>query len=59
MSHLLKKHNIKVPDELENTVESLEHCHSAQFQGDINYDLSDRVKSFHNIYIIYLFHDIS
>ena len=29
MSQLLKKHNIKVPDELEKLVEFSKHCHSA------------------------------
>ena len=42
MSQLLEKHKIEVPDELEKPVDSLEHCHSAQFQGDITYDLSAR-----------------
>ena len=46
MSQLLEKHNIEVPDELEKPVDSSEHCHSAQLQGDINYALSTRVKSF-------------
>ena len=49
MSQLLEKHNIEVPDEVEKPVESSEHCHSAQFQGDINYALSARVKYFPNI----------
>ena len=44
MSQLLEKHKIEVPDELEKPVVSLEECHSVQFQGDITYDLSDRVK---------------
>ena len=44
MSQLLEKHNIEVPDELENPDESSEHCHSVQLQGDINYSLSSRVK---------------
>ena len=44
MSRLLEKHNIEVPSELEKHDDSSEHCHSAQFQGDINYDLSVRVK---------------
>ena len=43
-SQLLEKHNIKVPDELEKHVDFLEHCHSARFQGDINYSLSAIVK---------------
>ena len=52
MSHLLKKHNIEFSDELENTIESLEQCHNAQFQGGINYDLSASVKTFPHIYDI-------
>ena len=44
MSHLLEKHSIEVPYEPEKHVDSLEHCHSAQFQGDINYALSAIVK---------------
>ena len=44
MSHLLEKQNIKFRDELVYHVDSSEHCHSAQFQGDINYALSSRVK---------------
>ena len=36
MSQFLGKNNIKVPDELEKPAESLEHYHSAQFQGDID-----------------------
>ena len=44
MSHLLENHNIEVPDELENPDDSLEHGHSVQLQGDINYALSARVK---------------
>ena len=44
MSQLLEKHNIEVPDELEKPVDSSEHCHSAQFQGDIKYSLSSIVK---------------
>ena len=52
MSQLLKKHNIKVLDELEKPADSSEHCHSAQFQGDINYALSGGVKSFPQIYDI-------
>ena len=43
-SHLLEKHNIEVLVELEKAVDSSEHCHSVQFQGDINYALSSRVK---------------
>ena len=44
MSDLLDKHIIEVPDELEKSVGSSEHCHSAHFQGDIDYALSTRVK---------------
>ena len=44
ISHLLDKGSIEVPDELEKPAKSLEYCHSAQFQGDINYSLSSRVK---------------
>ena len=44
MSHLLENNNIKVLDLLEKPVESSKHCHSAQFQGDINYALIYRVK---------------
>ena len=44
MSWVLENQNIKVPDELEKSVESSEHCHSAQFQGDISYALSPKVK---------------
>ena len=44
MSHLLDKHNIEVPGELEKLVDSLEHYHNAQFQGDIKYALNDRIK---------------
>ena len=43
MSQLLEKHKIEVPDELEKPVDSLEQCHTAQFQGDITYALSERV----------------
>ena len=59
MSQLLKKHKIEVPDELEKPVDSSEQCHTTQFQGDINYDLSDRVISFYNVYDIYLIYNIS
>ena len=58
MSRLLEKHKIEVPDELEKPVDSSEHCHSAQFQGDITYALSSRVKSFSHVYDIYLFSNI-
>ena len=44
MSHLLEKHNIEFPDELEKPIDSSENCHSAHFQGDITYALSARVK---------------
>ena len=46
MSQLLDKHKIEVPDELEEPADSSEQCHTAQFQGDITYDLSARVLSF-------------
>ena len=49
MSQLLEKHKIEVLDELENHVDSLEHCHSAQLQGDITYALSSRVKPFSHV----------
>ena len=49
MSQLLEKHNIEVPDELEKHLDSSEHCHSAQFQGDINYVLSSIVKPFPHV----------
>ena len=49
MSQLLEKHNIEVPDELEKHVDSSEHCHSAQFQGDIKYALSSKVKLFSHV----------
>ena len=52
MSQLLEKHNIEVPDEIENPTESLEHYHSAQFQSDINFSLSARVKYSPQIYDI-------
>ena len=58
MSQLLEKHNIEVLDELENPIESSEHCHKAQFQGNINYALSARLKSFPHIYDIDSFFDI-
>ena len=59
MSQLLEKHNIEVPNELENPVDSSEHCHSVQFQGDIKYPLSSIVKSFPHISDIDLISDIS
>ena len=59
MSKLLEKHNIVVPDELENPVECSKHCHIEQFQGDINYGLSVKVKSVSHISDIYLLSDIS
>ena len=46
MSHLLEKHKIEVPEELEKLVDSSEQCQTAQFQGDITYYLSSRIKSF-------------
>ena len=59
MSHFLEKHKIEVPYELEKPADSSEHCHSAQFQGDINYALSARVKSFSHVSDIYLVSDLS
>ena len=59
MSSLLEKHKIEVPDELENPANSLEHCHSAQFQGDITYSLSAIVKSSTYVSNIDLVFDIS
>ena len=59
MSQLLEKHNIEVLDELEKSIESLEHSHIPQFQGDINYALSTKVKSFPHISNIDLISDIS
>ena len=59
MSQLLEKYNIEVPDELEKPANSSKHCHSAQFQGDINYALSARDKSFPHIYDIDLPYNIS
>ena len=44
MSQILENHNIEVPNELEKTDEYSEHCHSVQFQGNMNYTLSYRVK---------------
>ena len=44
IAQFFEKHNIDVPDELEKLVESSEHCHNAQSQGNINYALSSRVK---------------
>ena len=44
MAKFLEKHNIDVPDELENPTESSEHCHNAQSQGNKNYYLSAKVK---------------
>ena len=59
MSQLLENHKIEVPNELEKPVDSSEQCHTAQFQGDINYALNARVLSFYNISDIDLFSDIS
>ena len=59
MSQFLEKHSIHVLDELEKHVESLEHCHSAQSQGNINCSLSSSVKLFsHGVSNIYSFSDI-
>ena len=49
MSQLLKKHKIEVPDEQEKPADSSEQCHTTQFQGDITYDLSARIKSFSHV----------
>ena len=59
MSQLLEKHKIEVLDELEKPADSSEHCHSAQFQGDITFALSARVKSFSHVSNIDLAFDIS
>ena len=59
MSQLLEKHKIEVPYELEKHVDSSEHCHSVQFQGDITYAMSARIKSFSHVSDIYLVSDIS
>ena len=59
MSQILEKHKIEVPYELEKPVDSSEHCHSVQFQGDITYALSARVLSFSHVSDIDLFYDIS
>ena len=59
MSHLLEKHKIEVPDELEEPADSSEQCHTAQFQGDITYALSARVLSFSHVSDIDLVSDIS
>ena len=59
MSQILEKHKIEVPNELEKLANSSEHCHSAQFQDDIKYALSFRVKYFPHIYNIDSFSDIS
>ena len=59
ISHLLDKHNIEVPKELENLVDSSEQCQIVQFQGDITYALSAIVISFSHVYDIYLLSDIS
>ena len=58
MSCLLDKHKIEVPYELENPADSSEQCHSAHFQGDINYSLTIGVLSFYHVSDIYLFSDI-
>ena len=59
MSHLLEKHKIEVPDELEKLVDSSKQCHSAHLQGDITYALSSIVISFYHVSDIYLVSDIS
>ena len=58
MSQLIEKHNIEVPDDLEKPVESSKHCHSVQYQGNMNYSLSARVKSVSHIFDIDSFSDI-
>jgi len=47
ISQLLEKHNNNVPNELEKPTQSLEHCHTAQSQANINYTLSEKFKSFY------------
>ena len=59
MSQILEKNNIEVPDELKKPVDSSEHCHSTQFQGDIKFSLIDKLKSFPHISDIDSFFDIS
>ena len=59
MSQLLEKHKIEVPDELEKHVDSSQHYHNAQFQGDITYSLSAIFLSFSHVSDIDLISDIS
>ena len=59
MSHFLEKHKFEVPEELENPYDSLKQCQTAQFQGDINYDLSAIVISLYHVSDIYLVSYIS
>ena len=58
MSHLFEKHKMEFLDELEKHVDSSEQCHSANFQGDIKYAFSGRVKYFSHVFDIYLVSDI-
>ena len=59
ISKLIENHNINVPDDLKKCVESSKHYHGVQSQGNINYSLSYRVKSFFKFSDIYSFSDIS
>ena len=59
MPQLLEKHNIEVTHELQNPVDSSEHCHSVQFQGDIMYYLSAIVQYFYHVSNKDLVFDIS
>ena len=59
MSQLLEKQKIEVSDEIEKPADSSEHYQSVQFQGDINYALSSKFKSFPHISDIDLIYDIS
>ena len=59
MSHLLEKHNIEVPDDLEKPTKPSKHYHSVQPKGNITYTLSARFKYLLNFSDIYSFSDIS
>ena len=59
MSNFLENYNIEFPDEIEKHVESSEHCHRAQSQGNIKYSLSDIFKYLPHISDIDSFYDIS
>ena len=59
MSQLLENHKIEVPEKLEKPIDFSEQCQTTQLQGDITYDLSDRVLSFSHVFDIYLSSDIS